>query len=109
MLAIANTALFGVAKFAFVDVWLPIARQEVASAEEALRLTQKNLQIGTGLTLDVLAAEDAAYQARLHHATASVHYNQAEVNLLAALGLIDELRVEGKTIGGRTSAPRPDK
>ena len=88
---------------------IPIARQEVASAEEALRLTQKNLQIGTGLTLDVLVAQDAVYQARLHHATAIVHYNQAEVNLLAALGLIDELSVEGKTIGGRMSAPRPDK
>ena len=70
-------------------------------------MTQKNLQIGTGLTLDVLVAQDAAYQARLHHATAIVHYNQAEVNLLAALGLIDELSLEGKTIGGRTSAPRP--
>ena len=35
----------------------------------------------TGLTLDVLVAEDAAYQARLHHATAIVHYNRAEVNL----------------------------
>ena len=88
---------------------IPIARQEVASAEEALRLTQKNLQTGTGLTLDVLVAQDAAYQARLHHATAIVHYNQAEVNLLAALGLIDELSVEGRTIGGRMSAPRPDK
>ena len=88
---------------------IPIARQEVASAEEALRLTQKNLQIGTGLTLDVLVAQDAAYQARLHHATAIVHYNQAEVNLLAALGLIDELNVAGTTIGGRMSAPRRDK
>jgi outer membrane protein TolC len=66
------------------------------------------LQTGTGLTLDVLVAQDAADQARLNYATAIVRYNQAEV-LLAAMGLIDELNVEGKTIGGRMSAPRPDK
>ena len=74
---------------------IPIAQQEVASTEEALRLTQKNLQIGTGLTLDVLVAEDAAYQALLHRATAIVNYNQAQVNLLAALGLIDQFNVVG--------------
>jgi outer membrane protein TolC len=74
---------------------IPIAQQEVTSADEALRLTQKNLQTGTGLTIDVLVAQDTADQARLHYATAVVRYNQAEVNLLAALGLVDELNVEG--------------
>jgi hypothetical protein len=29
---------------------IPIAKQQVTSAEEELRLTQKNLQVGTGLT-----------------------------------------------------------
>jgi outer membrane protein TolC len=53
------------------------------------------LQIGTGLTLDVLVAEDAAYQALLHRATAIVNYNQAQANLLAALGLIDQFNVVG--------------
>lgn len=74
---------------------IPIAQREVTSSEEALRLTQKNLQTGTGLTLDVLVAADAAYQARLHQASAIVRYNQAEINLLAALGLIDQANVEG--------------
>jgi outer membrane protein TolC len=32
-------------------------------------LTQKNLQAGTGLTIDVLQAQDAADQARLRYAT----------------------------------------
>ena len=72
-------------------------------------MTQKNLQIGTGLTLDVLVAQDAAYQARLHHATAIVHYNQAEVNLLAALGLIDELSVEAEIDGGWGAGPVEDR
>src|SRR5882672_3708853 len=39
---------------------IPLAAQEVASAEEALRLTQENLTAGTGLTIDVLQAEDTA-------------------------------------------------
>ena len=41
-------------------------------------------------TLDVLQAQDAATQARLRYARAVVSYNQAQVNLLAALGLISE-------------------
>jgi outer membrane protein TolC len=45
--------------------------------------------------LDVLVAEDAAYQALLHRATAIVNYNQAQANLLAALGLIDQFNVVG--------------
>jgi outer membrane protein TolC len=81
---------------------IPIAQQGVTAAEEALRLTQKNLEAGTGLTLDVLTAQDAADQARLNYASAIVRYNQAEVNLLAALGLLDEVNLE--PVGGRTLA-----
>jgi outer membrane protein TolC len=44
---------------------IPLAGQEVASAEEALRLTQQNLRTGTGLMIDVLQAEDTAEKARL--------------------------------------------
>jgi outer membrane protein TolC len=69
---------------------IPIAVQQVNFAEEALRLTQENLKSGTGLTVDVLQAQAAADQARYRYATAIVRYNQSEVNLLAALGLIDQ-------------------
>jgi len=72
---------------------IPFAQQEVTSAEEALRITLKNREIGTGLTLDVLITQDAANQARLHYATAVVRYNQAEVNLLATMGLIDPAKL----------------
>ena len=74
---------------------IPKAKQEVAAAEEALRLTQKNLQAGTGLTIDVLQAQDAADQARLRYATALVRYNKSQINLLASLGLIDPATAEG--------------
>jgi outer membrane protein TolC len=75
---------------------IPRAKQEVAAAEEALRLTQKNLQSGTGLTIDVLQAQDTADQARLRYSTALIRYNQSQINLLAALGLIDQETVEGR-------------
>jgi outer membrane protein TolC len=73
---------------------IPIADQEVAAAEEALRLTQQNLRTGTGLTIDVLQAQSSAEKARLRRATAMVRYNQAQINLLAALGLIDQTNLE---------------
>jgi outer membrane protein TolC len=84
---------------------IPKAKQEVASAEEALRLTQKNLQAGTGLTIDVLQAQDTADQARLRYATALVRYNESQINLLAALGLIDPATVEGSASANANAGP----
>ncbi len=66
-----------------------LARQQVASGAEALRLTEVNLEAGTMTTLDVLQAQDAVTQARLRYAEAVVHYNQSQVDLLAAIGLLD--------------------
>lgn len=68
---------------------IPVARQQLDSTQEALRLTQANLKAGTALLLDVLQAESAAEDARLRYVTAVVRYNQSQVNLLAALGLLD--------------------
>lgn len=72
------------------DQLVGLAHQQVTSAKEALRLSEANLRVGTMTTLDVLQAQDAATQARLRYARAVVSYNQAQVNLLAALGLISE-------------------
>lgn len=83
----------------------PIAVQQLAFAKEALRLTQESLKSGTGLTVDVLQAEDAAAQARYRYATAIVRYNQSAVNLLAALGLIDQATLLPVTAA---SPPAPD-
>jgi outer membrane protein TolC len=71
----------------------PIAKQQVAAAEEALRITRENFEVGTALFLDLLQAQDALNQARLNYATAITSYNQSQVNLLAALGLIDQTNV----------------
>ncbi len=67
-----------------------LAGQQVTAAAEALRLSEANLKAGAMTTLDVLQAQDAVAQARLSHAEAVVRYNQSQVNLLAALGLLDE-------------------
>ncbi|MCH7841030.1 MAG: TolC family protein, partial [Planctomycetes bacterium] len=69
---------------------MSLSRQQVTAAEEALRLTEANLRAGAMTTLDVLQAQDAANQARLRYAEAVVRYNQSQVNLLAALGLLEE-------------------
>jgi outer membrane protein TolC len=83
---------------------IELSRQQVTSAEEALRLTEANLRAGTMTTLDVLQAEDAVAQARLRYSEAVVRHNQAQVNLLAALGLLDETslaqRYNATTPGG---------
>lgn len=77
----------------FAKKAVPIARQQVKAAEEALRLTQQNILAGTGLLIDALQAQDAADQARLRYATAVVQYNQAQINLLGAMGLISQENV----------------
>jgi outer membrane protein TolC len=69
---------------------VPMAAQQVAAAQAALDLAQANLRAGTMLTLDVLQAQDSVDEARLRYADAVVRYNQSQINLLAAMGLIDE-------------------
>ena len=82
---------------------IPIAKQQVTAAEEALRLAQRNLGVGTALTVDVLQAADALNDAQLRYASAATAYNQSQVNLLAALGLID--RVSLTPVEGSSSVP----
>jgi len=50
-------------------------------------------------TLDVLQAQDALTQARLRHILAVVGYNQAQVNLLAAIGLLSKDTLESRLTG----------
>jgi outer membrane protein TolC len=74
---------------------IPIAEKQVTATRDALRVTRENFQIGTGLFLDVLQTEDAVSQARLRHASAITNYNKSQVNLLAALGLLDQANLTG--------------
>ncbi len=65
-----------------------VSRQEVEAADEALRLSEAHLESGAMTTLDVLQSQEAASRARLAYAEAVVRFNQAHVELLAALGLM---------------------
>jgi outer membrane protein TolC len=76
---------------------VPIAREQVDSAEEALRLAQANLKSGTMLLLDVLQAQNELDAGRFRYADAVVRYNQAQLNLLGALGLLDASAMTGPT------------
>jgi outer membrane protein TolC len=88
---------------------IPVARQQLDSAQEALRLTQANLQAGTALVIDVLQAENAVDDARLRYATAVIHYNQSQVNLLAALGILDPASITSMVIASPPTTRRsPD-
>ena len=59
------------------------------SAEEALRLSQANLKSGTMLLLDVLQSQSEVDAARLRYAEAVVRYNQSQIALISALGLLE--------------------
>ncbi|MCH7920386.1 MAG: TolC family protein, partial [Planctomycetes bacterium] len=50
---------------------------------------QSSFSTGTVTLLDVLQAQEALSRARLEHAEIVVHYNTTQVELLAALGMID--------------------
>ncbi|MDB5297726.1 MAG: TolC family protein [Phycisphaerales bacterium] len=87
---------------------VPFATEQVQSAEEALRLAQANLKEGTLLLLDVLQAEDQLDAARLRYADAVAHYNQSQVNLMAALGLLEAQRLTPESPPPATTpAPGP--
>ena len=79
---------------------IPLAKQEVDAATEALRLARENLKAGNALVDDVLLAEDALNTARQHYTAAVVSYDQAQVNLLAALGILDKTRLLARDSGG---------
>ena len=68
---------------------IDLARRGVGAARESLRLAEANLKAGTMTTLEVLDAQDALARAELRYARAVVGYNQSQVDLLAAIGLVD--------------------
>ncbi|MBW7990422.1 MAG: TolC family protein [Planctomycetes bacterium] len=69
------------------------SHKQLTAAEQAYRLIQANFDAGTMTMLDILQSQDAHALARLRYAEAVVRYNISQVNLLAALGLIDKERL----------------
>jgi len=67
----------------------PLARAEFTAAEEALRLAHRRFEVGMLTTFDVLQRESALTRARTSFAEAVLRYNQAQLDLVAALGVLD--------------------
>ena len=65
------------------------SKARLSAAEEAARLVQSGFSAGTVTLLNVLQAQEALSRARLENAEIVVHYNTTQVELLAALGMID--------------------
>ena len=87
---------------------ISLAKQQTDAAQEALRLSQASLQAGTTTTLAVLQAQDALAHARLRYADSVVRYNQSEINLLAALGLLNAGALGEATSPDPAARPAPD-
>ncbi|MGB8298214.1 MAG: TolC family protein [Polyangia bacterium] len=65
---------------------ISVAEQTIASAEEAYRVTQAQLQAGTATTTDLLEAQSALTQSRLNYLRAQYELAISRVNLRRALG-----------------------
>jgi outer membrane protein TolC len=65
---------------------ISVAEQAIASAQEAYRVTDAQLQAGTATTTDLLEAQSALTQARLNYLRAQYELAIARVNLRRALG-----------------------
>ena len=64
--------------------------KRVAAAEEAVRLAKANLAAGLATFLDVQHDEARAAEARLRRVEAVVGYDKIPIDLLAALGVLNE-------------------
>ncbi|MBI2923853.1 MAG: TolC family protein [Planctomycetes bacterium] len=80
---------------------LPDAAEQLKFAEEALRTTRASFDAGATTAFDVLHAESVLGLARLRQGETVARFNQAQVNLLAALGLLD-----GVSLGTSVSRER---
>jgi len=65
---------------------ISVAEQAIASAQEAYRVTDAQLQAGTATTTDLLEAQSALTQARLNYLRAQYELAIARVNLRRSLG-----------------------
>lgn len=69
---------------------------QVRSANEELRLAQLRFQNGVGKNIDVLRAQEDYTQSLIEKARALVGFNNAQVDLLHAVGLISSNSLSGR-------------
>jgi len=69
---------------------ISLTEQETNAAESARRMINEGFNAGTATALYVLQADEALARARLSRTEAIVHYNQSQVDLIAALGVLNQ-------------------
>jgi outer membrane protein TolC len=65
---------------------IPAARQNVATADETLRLAQQRKEFGVGIVLEEIQAEQELVRARSDYLTAIAEFNKAQFALRRAVG-----------------------
>ena len=79
---------------------IPIAADQVRSAQYALNIIKVNYKAGTVTSLEVLVAESQLAQAQRDYAAAIAHFNQSQIAIVGAVGLVSD-----KTILGSATSP----
>jgi outer membrane protein len=86
------------------------AQQALASAEESFQLATGRFKAGYGVYLDVLTADAQLATARNNLAQAVLNYNQAQVQLVQAVGLVNPAAlVQGVQLQGNSDHDNPAK
>lgn len=86
---------------------LPLAQEQVKSAEEALRLSESGFKNGAATSLDVLHAQGLLARGRLRYAESVCRYNAAQINLLAAIGALGAETLLPHAMSATANAPQP--
>ncbi|MGC9259119.1 MAG: TolC family protein [Phycisphaerae bacterium] len=74
---------------------IPIAADQVRSAQYALNIIKVNYQAGTVTSLEVLVAESQLAQAQRDYAAAIAHFNQSQIAIVGAVGLVSDKSILG--------------
>jgi len=74
---------------------IPIAADQVRSAQYALNIIKVNYRAGTVTSLEVLVAESQLAQAQRDYAAAIAHFNQSQIAIVGAVGLVSDKAILG--------------
>ncbi|MGC8539204.1 MAG: TolC family protein [Phycisphaerae bacterium] len=76
---------------------IPIAADQVRSAQYALNIIKVNYRAGTVTSLEVLVAESQLAQAQRDYAAAIAHFNQSQIAIVGAVGLVSDKAILGSS------------
>ena len=77
---------------------IPIAADQVRSAQYALNIIKVNYKAGTVTSLEVLVAESQIAQAKRDYARAIAHFNQSQIDIVRAVGLVSAKSILGSVV-----------